>query len=1026
MADKTNLNPGDQRYHDLVNRSGNLASAESQAANDYSHDYSRPANYAAGETQRTNGGSALAQIEQSAAQQAGSSGNDSDDLGTQERSASYQTVGFNGDGGLNRRTVGSSAKRSKKFGRFKKFAIGGSLGLVGGGAIISLFLSASMLLQPVQHASNLMWMGGLNSVNAQQSVRAMTNAGTIADSGGNGIKRNSLIKTYANRQSKAMTERLAKNGVTLSRKGFEIDISGKSKSEVASLMKSLDVKKASVSGDKIHVPRDISYTDARKVIKTFDDPGKFNVRPWLQGRVALKQHGYTSWLHPFQKLKQKAADTLEDFVSKLVSKFRRTDSSVGSKIDNEASPPKDETGTPNSSSTISQIKEKADTSYNRKGKLRSKLGEAKESLLSKFSLGAFNPIGAAFIVVGVVCLFHDIGQQAGPYKWTQVVIPAMAFGSLLLGIASQVKSGSDIDLDHIRKTTEWAYGAKINNLDQAGNETGETTFSTIQQSDVFCHFLDPTSCAGNSASNVPDSLRAVSQRTNWFGNQQLNEIINTIAGTNGSAVNGVALDVLCFFFSIAENLFDSGGVIFRAVVNAIGGVINDFVVGKIGEALTQVGFVSWLLQMAANWLFGEAINTETASPAMLGSIAAFGVVFMAINQTKTTGGARMSTQAAREVRLEEQRYMAWEQSRKPVVARLLDPVDSMSGINILARSINADNSSLSIGTQLANAVKVFTSAPAMLATASGQLLGGSAYAASSYDFGVGTYGWTVDEMNKLSSGDGQYDMEANTNDVLTLLNNEDEHPEIYGNRLHQYAEKCFSARIANANSDFKVTIVSNEDGTAWNFVDNGSDDCAASPGTDEFKVRLYLNDYFNTVGGMCYEGSGDDSSSSAACNEMGVQSSGSSSKASASSWNGKSGQELLSEFNNATISKTGTQGDWDGAFGRQCVDLTMWFVQTFTNLKWMGCNGNSCASNLASANGGTVTNTPVAPAVFSVDAGTMGTISSYGHTGIVLKVDDDGTIHTIETGSANNQEKTYTPSQYQGARFFNLGEYIKQ
>lgn len=128
---------------------------------------------------------------------------------------------------------------------------------------------------------------------------------------------------------------------------------------------------------------------------------------------------------------------------------------------------------------------------------------------------------------------------------------------------------------------------------------------------------------------------------------------------------------------------------------------------------------------------------------------------------------------------------------------------------------------------------------------------------------------------------------------------------------------------------------------------------------------------------------------------------------------------------------TNNTGDVDGAYGRQCVDLSLWFIKYKTTLNPASDNGNAFTKALVAANPQlkeTTSTVESAPAIFSVDNGQMGSHNpSYGHTGVVVAVDGDGTIHTIETGHAAGKvwQGTYSKAEYQGARFVSVKDYLK-
>lgn len=191
-------------------------------------------------------------------------------------------------------------------------------------------------------------------------------------------------------------------------------------------------------------------------------------------------------------------------------------------------------------------------------------------------------------------------------------------------------------------------------------------------------------------------------------------------------------------------------------------------------------------------------------------------------------------------------------------------------------------------------------------------------------------------------------------------------------------------------------------------------------------IRLYVMDYYNTVSGMCYYGDENDSDANSACNEMSVDSAGGSSSTGSSSFS-EDIETMLAQFE----SDTGGTGDWDGAYGRQCVDMSVWFLDNFTTLNHASNNGNQFVNSLVAANPQlSITSTPEAPAFFSVncyDTPAMTSNCPYGHTGVVLQVDADGTIHTLENSGSlgKSYTRTWTPSQYSGALFVNVGDYLK-
>jgi hypothetical protein len=130
-------------------------------------------------------------------------------------------------------------------------------------------------------------------------------------------------------------------------------------------------------------------------------------------------------------------------------------------------------------------------------------------------------------------------------------------------------------------------------------------------------------------------------------------------------------------------------------------------------------------------------------------------------------------------------------------------------------------------------------------------------------------------------------------------------------------------------------------------------------------------------------------------------------------------------------------GDFDGINGLQCVDLTKWFVDTYTTLNWARGNGNVQAANTATLNNlPSPSSTPQAWSIFSVAGGNRGVWGSsgsqYGHTGIVLSVDEINktatVIHTWNSLYGRNPNSSISTYSYpaNGVTFTHLGGYLIQ
>lgn len=111
-----------------------------------------------------------------------------------------------------------------------------------------------------------------------------------------------------------------------------------------------------------------------------------------------------------------------------------------------------------------------------------------------------------------------------------------------------------------------------------------------------------------------------------------------------------------------------------------------------------------------------------------------------------------------------------------------------------------------------------------------------------------------------------------------------------------------------------------------------------------------------------------------------------------------------------------------------CTTVPFWFINKYTTLKYGHGNGGQVAGNLAAANGLKTSRVPRPYSIFSSRNGAMSSLGSAGHTGLVTKVDSDGTIHTLEVWFTDHEmhECTYKPSDYaNNVDFVYVGDHLK-
>lgn len=1083
MADN-NLNPGQRRYEHLVDNHGGLRDIEQEAASGWSTDYSQPTDHSAGIndkqdnpiTDHNNIGGANDNFLANAENSALTDESPIRDLGASETQASYDVARFDQQPASGRQKVRMSG--------FKKKMIAAGVCLFAtSGLFLGLFTAISGPLQLVQ-AAKLIQNFQLGVTAGQKAARSLSNSSSIARralNGGDtigGRVQNSRLGLLGNMQADKMTERMAKRGVEFNSNSFggnggmtinpsqALGITDLNSVDVDDLAEELGVPASKIDIDTdsnvIHLSSDLSYSEARRAISSLDDPAMTGVKSWLQTRSTLKRAGYTSWLHPFEKAKSAAYTKLTDFIEEQVGKIIDYDAAgqdasnrIKKGLGEDTDPDPDNHSHTSADEVIQETTEKMESSFKKKS--RAILNQASKLIDGAQKFLSLKSVNIIQMVLGFICMMRSIQEEAGPYKQTNVVNVAEKGASQIMGYGSQVQSGEDIDLDSAKMAVKMTMGDDVEILDDAGQskDPPEYVFSSFWDAAPICTTLGTSGCNSAREDNVPESLGTVSSALNFFGDPTLDGIINAALSSPIAAVG-------CWAFTLIDGL--------DVIGNAIGTVIGNAINSLLELTGLDAIFANFMGSIGSYFL-GAPLDLATITPEQWGSVGMYGGKFTSNDQARSSGGKRLTSQAAIELNLENRRYLAWENSRKPIMARLFDPADYNSSINQIARSIHIDSSDQSLSTQLANVAKMFASAPTILATASNQILGGSAYAASTYDYGVSTYNWELSEMNEITNGaaNSQYDLYTNTENALDMLQAEDDFEEENARKCaagepdcidlsegptykeenpnrwlylpkHTYAKWCMASDIQNEDGDYAIEAVDNQDGESWNYVDDNGPNglCASYQDADGMKsIRLYVMDYYNVVSGACYYGEEGDSDSDSACNEMSVNSAGGSS--SSSGGGVTSGNEDAEVWQDRFANEThGTYGSYRVGYNG-CTTVSAWFVGAHTTLTYAHGNGKDVVANLVAANPQlTMTSNSLGdncklPALFSTTSSAMNASgATYGHVGLVTAVDPDGTLHTLETGSryASSPKYSFTdthpPSDYSSnTQFVCLGDYLK-
>lgn len=813
------------------------------------------------------------------------------------------------------------------------------------------------------------------------------------------------------------------------------------KGEVAARL-GVSPDKVTIRDGKVHLSRRLSYAETRRAISGMDNLGKWQLTGWLNTRAAMKRESYTRWLHPVQgsksELYKKFQDWTKDqfsnipangsYLSEIAGAGGGGDAGGIAKVINQLKQERQEVADKNPEYTRSRVNSIVD-----------KLKQFETFINSAMKMNGFKTTGLTIIIfmAGFVCMISKIYSRLGEFKYSNIVVPAEKEAGLYLGYASQMMSLSkDMNMKTLELATKSMLEDDIPEINSDGEATGKMVHSSYASSPAIAKNMGMAgSDRLNDNSGMQGILRTVGKPGFNFLPGRMNGMLNSLYTQYKDMV-----DVVCGIIDI----------LFSGPLKNITEAIIDFIVGLVKkqfEALIANLFASndefWqVLTVMANWLVGQPLTTDIATPAEHGSNAMFGARYLANDQAMMTGGRKLNDKEAVELNLENRRYLAWRHSQKPLLARLFDPYDYSSSLNQIAYAANLNMGKQDIWLAMGNALKTIVSAPTIMATASNQLLGNNAYAASAYDYGVPMYGRSLSEMNEIINDDSQ-GLFKNADKAIGLF--QIPPPPGEENPYIKYARECLLSEVST--SDYSVKPIDNSDGTKFNYADTSDEEdegksshwrtCQQQATQPDYKaVRLYVMGYYGVVSIACYHGDDGDSESGAACKEVQVDDVSSGSKSSSDGSGNVEATEMQKKFADETHGHYGAYSTSSNG----CTTVTAWFIGEHTTLTYGHGNGNQVVKQLIAANPGkNLKSEPYptkAPAIFSSVAGHMHASGGAGHTGVVTSVDPTtGTIHTLESGANNSMNGLSPPwsktfewkkeDYSSGVEFVYVGDYLK-
>ena len=628
----------------------------------------------------------------------------------------------------------------------------------------------------------------------------------------------------------------------------------------------------------VHIEESISRSAEKRLIYQLNDIGRFDIISKIEARLTLTKIGKLSMFHPIKKAEQALLKQLENFIKAKAQEIKSGHDALdpaakdgirksGENIEKQNI--LDSGGDPANPQYAKQIAQAGDDAVkfaeDNIAKIAADAGEAAgagfRGILSNIADVA-GDVALPLIIIQVLCTLQSLYNGAGAYKQANVVNTAEGGVAFILGTASQMQSGQDIDLQQIGNAVNMTLGDEVPVKDKSGNVAGTQFSSAWNAAPVRAELGETytTTGPGNDQDQVPAALTNVAQGGFNFFSPGINNALSIVL--NNPLMSGV-----CWIYDKISGIISSILGIFLDPLLKILGL--DTIINNLMNAFLGI-------------IYGDPLNLTSLLPQGWGSVMMYGGLFMSNEHMRAVAGNNLTTQESAQLKQDQNEFLAWRESQRPLIARLFDPTDYNSSVNQIARAANFDTSNQSIGTQLGNVVRLFASVPNLFGAALG-LIGGSTTGAMSpipnaYQYGtpdapVPDIAYTDTELSQINS-DSNYDMIINAGNVFKELDRELEDPDV-GPNWRSTALTCWGVNIGSG-PDYNVTAANNEAGDSnqaggWNYVtqisksfQNMCNDSSLLP------LRTYILDFYTMASGSCFEGDPTDKVVQTACQDMSI------------------------------------------------------------------------------------------------------------------------------------------------------------
>lgn len=426
-------------------------------------------------------------------------------------------------------------------------------------------------------------------------------------------------------------------------------------------------------------------------------------------------------------------------------------------------------------------------------------------------------------VVGIICSVKGLGDEAETVKYANNVLPMMRMGTGVVAMGNQAMSGDNINLDELGVMSKQLYDKEA--------KTSWTNARSIQ-----AEMGKP-----QTGPDIPKEakLGRISDKGDFF------EVVDFLTGIPPGPIN---INTGCSAINAVSSL---------PIISHISALLQAAIDAPLGLAGTSTEELTLGLIGIIN---GNNIN-PLAKGAEFGGLVNTGAFLAANDQAISTGGTALSATETAQLDALENSLDKEEQSHKPLLARYFDPYDRDS---LTGKMIDTTPRTFSQVATLANPIKALGDSFASLFSS----VTPRTQAASSYDYGTKTYGFSLNDQENDMFED-PYENAIVVEKQLPALNDK------YG--------RCFGMKVdenGSLQNDKSVNVFKLEKEKEYK-------DCREDKDKEIFKrYKFYIADTVTAKSLACYEGEEE------ACGELGASGQASSTEGDPASNSSESGETI--------------------------------------------------------------------------------------------------------------------------------------